>query len=203
MIIINRTVYLREPAGFRCRRAALRAISLELPTSGKSATTKTQDNENASTRGQKKASCGAAKRVLLLLLFTCEGHVAEVLFDVVRRHALVRERDRGQGAAGRVQRAARRKLQQILLRFRFHVARAPLVYLPKDNADVLARVFLSPSLSRFCVAPCAFVGANRHVRLLLLLRMEQCSNDYYLAVLFFAILTLCVFVEFLTNLLAD
>lgn len=70
------------------------------PTSTEPPATKTQHNENAiSTRGRKKASCGAAKRVLLLLLFTCEGNVAEVFFDVVRRHALVRERDGGQRAA--------------------------------------------------------------------------------------------------------
>lgn len=39
--------------------------------------------------GRKKRSCGAAKRALL---FTCERHIPEVFLDVVRRHALVRQR---------------------------------------------------------------------------------------------------------------
>lgn len=95
--------------------------------------TESKNNENARTRGQ-KASCGAAKR---LLLFTCEWCVATEFFNIVGCHTFLREGETWQGTIGRIQRNSSRQLQQVLVRFRFHVARSTFIHLKTHTKNYI------------------------------------------------------------------
>lgn len=111
------------------------------------------------TRGLKEASCGAAKRALL---FTCEGHVSKIFLDVIGWHALIGQGYARQRSARCVQGTTRRKLQQVVIRFRFHIPWSPLVYLQHsiERGLLYFQIFYIYSTWSFDATICFYFHSN-------------------------------------------